>query len=64
SFLDYLLYKTRQQTELSSSPSPFLTSVTGLGNSGQQDISMRDEEILKEEVDPVSGWNIRSDNQR
>lgn len=63
SFLDYLNYKTRQQEEINSSPSAFLTSVTGLGNSGQQDISIRDEEILREEIDPVKGWNLKLDNQ-
>lgn len=63
SFLDYLHYKTCQQKEINSSPSAFLTSVTGLGNSGQQDISIRDEEILQEEVDPVHGWNLRPNNQ-
>lgn len=37
SFLDYLQYKSLQQKG-SNSSSSFLTAITGLGQSGQQDI--------------------------
>ncbi len=40
SFLDYLRYKSAQQKQ------PILIAVAGLGNSGQEDTSERDEEIL------------------
>jgi hypothetical protein len=53
SFLDYLRYKSAQQRELTHNSSNFLVAVAGLGNSGQQDISERDEEILRNEIDPV-----------
>ncbi|KPQ31316.1 MAG: Protein of unknown function (DUF2281) [Phormidesmis priestleyi Ana] len=61
-FLDYLRYKSAQRRELKSPPANFLVSVAGLGNSGQQDISERDEEILRNEIDPVSGWSSKSSN--
>ena len=64
SFLDYLRYKTLQHRDIdiSSSQSNFLISVTGLGHSAQQDISERDEEILRTETDPVHGWNLKPSN--
>ncbi len=40
----------------------FLVAVAGLGNSGQQDVSERDEEILRNEINPVCGWNLKSSN--
>ena len=61
SFLEYLRYKAAQQREQSNSAS-FLSAVTGLGNSGQEDVSEWDEEILRREVDPVHGWNLKSSN--
>ena len=64
SFLDYLCYKTLQRRNINSSQSNFLVSVTGLGNSEQQDISERDEEILRTETDPLHGWNFKPSNQR
>lgn len=58
SFLDYLRYKSVQPKELNSNnASSFLLAVAGLGTSDQHDISERDEEILRNEVDPVYGWN-------
>ena len=37
----------------------FLVSIAGLGASGVEDISERDEEILQNEVDPIHGWSIK-----
>jgi hypothetical protein len=62
SFVDYLRYKSAQQRELNNNASSFLVAVAGLGNSGQQDISERDEEILRNEINPVYGWNLKSNN--
>ncbi|MDY7049244.1 MAG: hypothetical protein RPG89_11670 [Microcystis panniformis WG22] len=61
-FLDYLHYKAAHQRELTTHSSSFLLTVAGLGNSGQQDISERDEEILGNEIDPVYGWNLKPSN--
>ena len=63
SFLDYLHYKTRQQREPDKNASSFLLAIAGLGNSGQQDISEQDEEILHNEIDPLYGWNIKSNDR-
>ena len=46
SFLDYLRYKTQQQRETDKNAASFLLGVAGIGNSGEQNISKRDEEIL------------------
>ena len=40
----------------------FLVAVAGLGNSDQQDVSERDEEILRNEIDPVYGWSAKPSN--
>lgn len=56
SFLDYLRYKTTSQKVTTNDQSSFLFSVTGIGQSGQQNVSARDEEILRTEIDPVYGW--------
>jgi hypothetical protein len=60
-FLDYLRYKSVQgrESEPNSIAMNFLTAVAGLGKSGQQDTSERDEEILRDEIDPVYGWNLK-----
>ena len=62
SFLDYLRYRALQQKDTNSPPN-FLTSVTGLGDSGQQNIAEQDEEILRTEIDPIHGWNLKPSNQ-
>jgi hypothetical protein len=41
--------------------SDFLMAIAGLGSSNQQDISERDEEILRDEIHPIHGWNLKSD---
>jgi hypothetical protein len=63
SFVDYLRYKSTKATESKNEGSAFLLSIAGLGTSTENDISERDEEILRSEVDPVSGWSLRSDNR-
>lgn len=62
SFLNYLRYKSAQQKEVDNHSASFLAAVAGLGNSGQQDISERDEEILRNEIDPVRGWGSKPSN--
>lgn len=62
SFLDYLHYKSVQPQNTDSNASSFLLTVAGLGNSGQIDISERDEEILRSEVNSIYGWNLKSNN--
>ncbi|USR92532.1 hypothetical protein NEA10_07390 [Phormidium yuhuli AB48] len=59
-FLDYLRYKTSQDKKTDLGQQNFLLSVAGLGKSGQQDVSERDEEILLNEIDPVYGWSSQS----
>jgi hypothetical protein len=40
----------------------FLVAITGLGSSGQSDVSIRDEEILQAEIDPIYGWMLKPDD--
>jgi hypothetical protein len=58
-FLDYLRYKSIQQKEASNNPANFLASIAGIGSSSQQDIAERDEEILRSEISPIYGWNLK-----
>jgi hypothetical protein len=62
SFLDYLRYKSEHSKAPDQSASSFLHAIAGLGSSGQQDISERDEEILRQEIDPIYGWHLKSSN--
>lgn len=62
SFLDYLRYKSTQRREVNNQSANFLVAVAGLGSSGQQDVSDRDEEILRNEIDPVYGWSSKPSN--
>jgi hypothetical protein len=62
SFLDYLCYKSVQPKKSDSNDSNFLLAVAGLGASSQTDISERDEEILHNEIDPIYGWNLKSND--
>jgi transcriptional regulator with AAA-type ATPase domain len=55
-FLEYLKYKTLHQKPQPSQQN-FLLSIAALGQSGQTNISESDEEILRNEIDPVHGWN-------
>ncbi|MBW4672785.1 MAG: hypothetical protein KME52_01685 [Desmonostoc geniculatum HA4340-LM1] len=63
-FVDYLRYKSTKPRELDNHKSSFLMSIAGLGTSGETDISERDEDILKDEIDPLRGWGLKSDNPR
>jgi hypothetical protein len=56
-FLDYLRYKSVQREEPGNHSANFLVAVAGLGKSEQQNVSERDEKILRNEIDPVYGWN-------
>lgn len=60
SFLDYLRHKSTHQSDASHNASNFLVAVAGLGDSGQLNVSERDEEILRHEIDPVYGWTPKS----
>ncbi|BAU43185.1 hypothetical protein [Leptolyngbya sp. O-77] len=62
SFLDYLHYKSAKRNEVNGHTANFLVAVAGLGNSGQQDVSERDEEILRNEIDPMYGWSSKPSN--
>lgn len=62
SFLGYLRYKSVQSQKSDSNASNFLLAVAGLGASSQTDISERDEEILHNEIDPIYGWNLKSND--
>ena len=59
-FLAYLRYKSAQEREVDNTSTSFLIAVSGLGNSGEQDVSEHDEEILRNEIDPVYGWSLKS----
>ncbi|MDX2240529.1 MAG: hypothetical protein NW224_07600 [Leptolyngbyaceae cyanobacterium bins.302] len=58
--MDYLHYKSFQPKEPAKNTANFLLTVAGLGKSSQEDISERNEEILRREIDPVYGWNLKS----
>jgi hypothetical protein len=62
SFLDYLRYKSAHRKDANSHSADFLVAVTGLGHSGQQDVSDRDEDILRNEIDPTYGWSSKPSN--
>jgi hypothetical protein len=61
-FLDYLHDKSSQQREPNNQASSFLMAIAGLGSSHQPDISERDEEILRDEIHPIYGWNLKPHN--
>ncbi|MDB9529452.1 hypothetical protein PN498_25910 [Oscillatoria sp. CS-180] len=63
SFLDYLHYKTIQRQVTEPTQQNFLLTVAGLGNSGQANVSDTDEEILRNEIDPIYGWGSQSKGQ-
>ncbi len=63
SFVDYLRYKTVQQQSTDLPKQNFLMAIAGLGKSGQPDISDTDEEILRNEIDPIHGWSSKPGEQ-
>lgn len=65
-FLSYLRHKSfslasehTQVDESARSGAKFLLSIAGLGESQENDISERDEEILSSEIDPIRGWRLK-----
>jgi predicted transcriptional regulator len=50
------LYKSRRKKKISGVE--FLLSIAGQGESDEEDVSERDEEILASEVDPIRGWGV------
>jgi hypothetical protein len=58
-YADYLQSKTiiSNQTNQSSN---FLLSIVGLGSSEEKNVSDRQEEILANEIDPITGWSLNS----
>ncbi len=63
SFVDYLRYKTIQQQSTDLPQQNFLMTIAGLGKSGKPDISDTDEEILRNEIDPIHGWSSKPGDQ-
>jgi hypothetical protein len=59
---DILPQEESTQSSANQSGSAFLLSIAGLGSSQEQDVSERDEEILRTEVDPIRGWHHSSDH--
>jgi hypothetical protein len=57
SFVEYLRYKTVHPQNVEPPRQNFLLTVAGLGQSGQTNISDSDEEILRNEIDPIYGWS-------
>ena len=58
-FVGYLQFKEMRTPKMTGQEC--LLSIAGLGQSGETDISERDEEILAQEVDPIQGWGVRVD---
>lgn len=54
------LYKSQKQKKMSGVE--FLMSIAGQGRSNEDDVSERDEEILKSEIDPIRGWHVDRDH--
>jgi hypothetical protein len=50
-----------EQQTLGGEVTSFLLAIADLGNSGQGDVSARDEEILEKEIDPLRGWDLKQD---
>lgn len=63
SFVEYLRYKTLQPPIAEPPKQNFLLTVAALGQSGQSHISDSDEEILRNEIDPIQGWSNRTGDQ-
>jgi hypothetical protein len=59
-FIEYLRFKTAlpRAPQKKKEGSAFLQSIAGIGVSEEDDISERDEEILKKEISFVYGWHF------
>ena len=55
-FIGYLQYKKHKQS--SAPDKAFLFAIMGIGESDETDLSVRDEEILAQEIDPIRGWTF------
>jgi hypothetical protein len=58
-YADYLQSKAIASNQTNQS-SNFLLSIAGLGSSEENDVSDRQEEILANEIDPITGWSLSS----
>jgi hypothetical protein len=61
----YILEKLDKSQNLEDSPAKrkmsgaeFLLAIAGIGDSEEDDVSERDEEILRAGVDPIRGWRL------
>lgn len=63
SYVEYLRYKTVKPSIAEPPKQNFLLTIAGLGQSGQSNISDSDEEILRNEIDPIYGWSSQSGEQ-
>jgi predicted DNA-binding ribbon-helix-helix protein len=50
-----------EEKGLAAGGASFLLAISGLGSSGEEDVSERDEEVLATEVDSVRGWRLERD---
>ena len=55
------LYKSQKQQKMSDIE--FMMAIIGLGETEEDDVSERDEEILASEVDPIRGWRVDDNNR-
>lgn len=62
SFMSYLRYKSVEQKPEASN-ADFLRSISGLGTSGETNVSEQDEAILASEIDPLHGWSLHPKQQ-
>ncbi|NJM76022.1 MAG: DUF2281 domain-containing protein [Acaryochloridaceae cyanobacterium RU_4_10] len=63
SFVEYLRYKTLQPQNSEPPKQNFLLTIAGLGKSDQSNTSDSDEEILRNEIDPIYGWSSRPEDR-
>lgn len=61
-FISTLQNKTELPNQKNSVPQNFLTSIAGIGH-GEENVSVRDEEILADETSPIHGWNLKKESQ-
>jgi predicted transcriptional regulator len=59
-------YKSQQpkRSEEKMSDIEFLSAIVGLGESDEEDIAERDEEILASGIDPLRGWHVEENSRR